>query len=421
MRTTAESTVTAAGGSPRGAAATDDADSPSHGVPAQTRPRWFDYVFLVAGLTIAVTTRPAMWALVFAVVAALGWSVLRGSARWGQVVAGVVVVVAAAFFYSHRHSTPASVPAGTGYVEEDQMFQLRPDRLAEMAKRAGGNLLPVFDRIVSKAVFGMPLGTPLNLVLDAAVVVLGVGLIRTRPLWGMFVGATLLMVLAVPKPQERYFLPVQPLLIYAWWEFVRRLNHRLPARWADLAFVGLFVIGAAPNGAQTLGFVMEQRHPDFLKSYKEGRYASVYEAADMIRDYTPPSGPATLPETTWVMVPPKFARILTYLSGRYADEPDNGTPLSPGKRNAWVGMYVLEPSDPGKAEAADRRGPTVHEWLAARGFEVAPEVIAEIPNDDPDAKENWTLHRIRPKGSRPPTTRPGVPDGDALSTFPDSP
>ena len=44
--------------------------------PAGPRARWFDWVLLVAGLAIAVATRPAMWALVFAVVLAVLWPLL---------------------------------------------------------------------------------------------------------------------------------------------------------------------------------------------------------------------------------------------------------------------------------------------------------------------------------------------------------
>ena len=47
--------------------------------PPGPRARWFDWVFLVAGLVVAVATRPAMWAMVFAVVLAVLWPVLRGT------------------------------------------------------------------------------------------------------------------------------------------------------------------------------------------------------------------------------------------------------------------------------------------------------------------------------------------------------
>jgi hypothetical protein len=275
------------------------------------------------------------------------------------------------------------------------MFDLHGDRVAVMARTAARNVRTVFDRQIAKAAFGMPLGTPLNLVLNVTVIGLGVALVRVRPLWGMFVLTTVGIVLLVPKPQERYFLPVLPLLVYGWWGGIRWVNHRLPARWANWAFLGLFALGAVPNGAQVIGFAAEQRYVPFLRNYKEGRYASVYEAADLVHRNTPPSGAVTSPETTWVLVPQKFARIITYFTGRYAIEPDDGTPLNPWIDDAWRRVYVLEPSDPDKRDPADKR-PSVHEWLAARQFEVVPDVIATVENKDPGAREPWTLHHIRP-------------------------
>jgi hypothetical protein len=372
----------------------------SNGHPAGPRARWFDWAFLIAGLVVAVATRPAMWAMVFAVVLAVLWPVLRGTVRWGQIVAGLAVVGAVVgavvLFYQHdpRHSA-TGLPQGPGYVEEDQMFDLHGDRVAVLARRAARNVRVVFDRQVAKAAFGMPLGTPLNFVLNFTVIGLGVALVRVRPLWGMFVLTTVGIVLLVPKPQERYFLPVLPLLVYAWWGGIRWLNQRLPTRWANWAFLGLFALGAVPNGAEVMGFIGEQRYVPFLRNYKEGRYASVYEAAEMVERNTPPSGAFASPQTTWVLVPSKFARIVTYLTGRYAIEPDDGTPVNPWIGGGWQHFYVLEPTDPDKPDPTDKR-PTVHEWLAARKFEVVPEVIATVRNKDPGAREPWTLHRIRP-------------------------
>ena len=261
--------------------------------------------------------------------------------------------------------------------------------------------MPVFfDRQIAKAAFGMPLGTPLNVLLNFTVIGLGVALVRVRPLWGMFVLTTVGIVLLVPKPQERYFLPVLPLLVYAWWSGIRWVNQRLPARWANWAFLGLFaLVGRSRTVRQVMGFIGEQRYVPFLRNYKEGRYASVYEAADMVQRNTPPSGAFASPETTWVLVPSKFARIITCLTGRYAIEPDDGTPVNPWIGGAWQHFYVLEPTEPDKPDPTDKR-PSVHEWLSARKFEVAPEVIATVENKDPGANEPWTLHRIQADGGR---------------------
>ena len=86
--------------------------------------------------------------------------------------------------------------------------------------------------------------------------------------------------------------------------------------------------------------------------------------------------------------------------------------------NPWIGggwqhFYVLEPTDPDKPDPTDKR-PTVHEWLAARKFEVVPEVIATVENKDPGAKEHWTLHRIRPMPAEQKAAAAAAAVGDRL-------
>lgn len=409
------------------------ADAPCASPP---RAHWFDYASLAGGLVVAVTTRPAMWALVFAVVGAVGWSIARSiarsvvsptgrrSVRWrpllAQVVVSAAVVAAVAVFYLRdpRRSAagPAGASAGTTYVEEDQMFEVRPGRLATMARRLQQNVGRVVGRNVPKASFGMEVGTPLGLVLGGLLVGLGVALAGRRPLWGLFVAATVGMILLVPKPADRYVLPILPLLVFAWWSFLRRLNlwlHRRRVRWGNWAFLALFAVGATANGEQVFDFVFEQRRPRFLEAYKDGRYASIYEAAAMVRDprHTGPSGSAASPETTWVLVGPKYARVLSLLGDRYAIEPETGTSVRPGERGAWRHVYVLEPSDPDpdddRRDAAGRRVPTVREWLDKRDMEIVPEPIASAPNKDPGATSPvWTLHAIRPKVRSAPATAP---------------
>ena len=89
-----------------------------------SRPRWFDWLSLIGGLVITVSTRPAMWAMVFAAVGAMGWSILRGRLGWRQITVATVVVAAVVVFYLRdpRHSAherPArqhGVSAGRGDV-----------------------------------------------------------------------------------------------------------------------------------------------------------------------------------------------------------------------------------------------------------------------------------------------------------------
>jgi len=364
-----------------------------------SRWRWFDWLLLVAGLMVAIAMRPAMWALVFAVIAAAVWSLFRTgsrSLRWGQLLICLAVIAAVTVFYirdpRHAERHPGQ-PAGPGYAEEDEMFNFRGDKLVAMARSASGHISPLVDA-VTKATFGMQLPWGSKWVLGTTMTLLGMGLLFYRPLWGMLVVMTVLMVLLV-KPLDRYFLPVAPLLVFAWWRFCVWVNRSLPARWGNKVFALLFILGACTNGAKVFGFMFEQRGSPFLTSYKDGRYASTAEAAKMIHDNTPPSGPADSPQTTWVLVGPKLARIITFLSGRYAIEPEEHRDLDPDRQP----LYVLEPSGPLDSTAHDQREPGdvrpgVKKWLADHKLQLAPTPIATVPNKDPQIKGAYSLYAV---------------------------
>lgn len=368
------------------------------------RPRagWYDGVLLGVGLIVAVASRPAMLALLAAAAMAAGWSLFRGRgrSRWGHLLVAALVVGAVALFYlkdprgqSQQVDGPSAITSTT-YVEEDQLFHLQQATLGRYLAAAKRNLPGVFENALMKASFGTTLLPGLNTVLAMIVVVSGILLIRVRPLWGFWVLATLLMVLLVPKPLDRYFLPLIPILVYAWWTFVRWAERRVPGRRAaGVAFLVLFGVGGIPNVIDLAGFVYEQRARPFLASYKKGRYASAYEAAKMVAAHTPPSGRVLDPRTTWVCVPEKFARVTTFLSRRYCVEPEgDGTRIDPRVQP----VYVLEPTELTRPPIDGRQRPSVRQWLADRGAVIAPQAIASVPNKDPDDHRPWTLHRVIP-------------------------
>lgn len=368
-------------------------DSPPRSV------RWYDWLLLMAGLVIAVTMRPAMVALVAAIVLTLLWSLARGRFRWRQSLMAVAVlaVLVAFFVRDPRRNNPGapSSGGGTGAVGAYEEPMLKPGWWRTTFRAVFTRNVPeLAESSIAKAAFGMALGPGVNTVLGATIVVLGVGLARRRPLWGLWVLMTLAIALLIPKVLDRYFLPVLPLLVLAWWSFLRRVNERLPARWANAAFLPLFAVGAIPNGAKVFGFIAEQQRRPFLAYYKDGRYASATDVARMIREGTPAGTIPKHPSTAYILTAPKYGRILSFYSGRYCVEPDAATEVDPEK---WP-TYVLEPSERDDSEEDADGRPTVHQWLGRREpkphFTVAPRVLASVPNKDPDAKsKRWTLHR----------------------------
>lgn len=390
----------------RNARATNAPNATGPTPTARSGPRWYDWLLLAGGLVVAVAMRPAMVALVGAVVATAGWSLVRGGFRWRQLVVALAVVGVVVAFYLRdpRRANPGarSSGGGTGTVGAYEEAMLNPNWWRTTARAVFTDHLPeLCESAITKAAFGMPLGTGVNTVLGLTIVALGVGLARWRPLWGVWVLMTFLMVLLVPKALDRYFLPVLPLLVLAWWMFLRRVNVSLPGRRGNVAFLALFAIGAVPNGAKVFGFIGEQQRRPFRASYKDGRYASADQVARMIREQVPPGSYDRWEDRTWVLVPPKFARILTLFSGRDCVEPDVYTEVDPDKQR----VFVLEPSGPYEGEEVDetevggRRRLTVQQWLSTREpkphFAAAPEALATVPNRDPDAKgKRWALHRV---------------------------
>jgi hypothetical protein len=359
----------------------------------------FDWFLLVAGLVVAIAMRPAMWALVFAVVAAPLWSLVtsgKKSLRWGQLLICLAVISAVAVFYvrdPRRVERLAGQPAGPGYAQEDEMFNLRGDKLAAMTRRAASHV-PLLVDAVTKASFGLQTPRGTEWMLGATMILLGAGLLAYRPLWGMLVVMTVLMVLLV-KPLDRYFLPVAPLLVFAWWRFCVWVNRSMPPRWGNKVFALVFILGAFTNGAKVFGFMHEQRQSPFLIGYKDGRYASTAEAANMIAAHTPPSLAADSLKTTWVLVGPKMARIITFLSGRYAIEPEEFRYFDPDRQP----LFVLEPSasadaGPRESREQDDTHPGVKKWMGERHLQLAAAPIATIPNKDPRVKGLCSLYAV---------------------------
>ena len=351
--------------------------------------RWFDWLLLLAGLIVAIAMRPAMWALVFAVIAASVLSLLRGQA---------VVEVGAALDLPCRHRCRGGLlhprpeargtPRGAGGLSRlcrGGRDVQPPRRQAPGHGHRGEGHLPLLVNAVTKAAFGMQLPWCSEWVLGTTMALLGIGLLFYRPLWGMLVTTTVLMVLLV-KPLDRYFLPVAPLLVFAWWRFCVWVNRSLPPRWGNKVFAVLFMLGALTDGAKVFAFMFEQRSTPFLSTYKDGRYASVAEAARMIAERTSPEGPADSPQTSWVLVGPKLARIITFLSGRYAIEPEEHRNLDPDLQP----LFVLEPSVSLDSPSHDQHEqpdihPGVRKWMAARQPAITGDTDRSSPRQGPAA------------------------------------
>lgn len=269
------------------------------------RPRWFDWVLLIGGLLLAMSMRPVMLVLLGAIIVGVTWSALAGEIPriWAVVIAAAVLLVAFVFYWklNIRHG---STTVG-GY--EDYLLNHKFANLTTLLRQVSRENIPsLLESAGAKALFGAPIFVGMNSLLSLVTIGLSFWLVAEQKLWGVWAGVTVLM-LCLYKPLDRYFLPVIPLLVFAWWQLLVRLNHRLPYRWADKVFLALLVLGTIPNVLR-LGqmIVFEQRRVPFIEHYRDGCYASLAPVAKLLeRQMGPRLGGGRA----------KMRRILTYVSG----------------------------------------------------------------------------------------------------------
>jgi hypothetical protein len=319
----------------------------------RARPRWYDAVLLLAGLGVAMVTRPTMWALLAAVVASVLLSPFTRPLRRGWVIVGfgfvAAAVTAGVLFYALDPRRGAGREAEAGDYERVFLQSVRKDPRGLVETMLTRNLPEVLHPGAAEAVFGVDWGhvgigpwwIPMGVVPSVVSLAAGLLLFRRRLLWGMWVVMTVLMMLAT-LVEVRYFLQVLPLLVYGWWLLLVRLDRFVrgrPAlaarRWLRALPVAAFLVLVAVNAGRAAYLVVEQRSVPFLDGYRRGKYALVPRLTEMLRAQTP--------DGAWVLVPERqLGRILTYTSGRYATEPGPVTRLNPDEQV----VYVLEPLEP---------------------------------------------------------------------------
>ncbi|MGD0768207.1 MAG: hypothetical protein ABSB42_08440 [Tepidisphaeraceae bacterium] len=276
------------------------------GSTSARRARWWDWALLVGGLAIAITTRPTMIALLAAWIAALAFAaVVRRNWKAGGAIAICAALLGIFLIFDPRRNGGN----GLGGYEQYAIHQLTHSQ--ELKAAALFNLGRLFNPLVAKAVFGMRLGSGvwgwLNAVFGAISMAAAVALFAKRAFWGLWVIASLATVILTVS-DDRYLLPILPLIVLGWWNLIRSINLRLPRRIANPVFVLLLALGTLPNVVMVAGTIIHQRSRPFLETYQNGKYQAVAQMAAQI-----PS--KTLPDDV-ILCPAKLARIMAFLSDR---------------------------------------------------------------------------------------------------------
>jgi hypothetical protein len=352
-----------------------------------SRAHWYDWVLLVCGLAVAISMRPVMWALLAAVVLALGWRAVRGKISALHIAVTLGVIAAVGLFYIVDWGR-----RGPGVDDYEITIVHRLQDFHATAAQIPHNFHELFpDAALVKAVFGCRLWPLLNVTLGVLLFVLGLTLFYRRALWGFLVMITFAMLLLFQSPLDRYFVAIIPLLVYAWWQFLVWLNHKLPANWGNWCFLALFFGGLGCNIARIGEMVVEQRRRPFLAYYHDGRYQSLKQVTQWLDKTTTP--------TDWILAAPDHGRILTFEARRNVMEPTEKIPVDPRHLFVLLGPSWEETKDGRKKQTApaDQRRKShrpISAWLAERGLQVGMPITS--PFEDAFSHQPWTLYRVEP-------------------------
>ena len=166
------------------------------------------------------------------------------------------------------------------------------------------------------------------------VVGLGVSLSWRRALWGVWFALLVATVLVTQEALDRYFLPVLPLLVLAWWQMLVAVNRALPRRWGNLAFLAVAGFGLFANASKVVGIVGQQRATPFLARYDRGRYAAVPALAAVAQ--------RRMGDGDLLLVSRPYGRVLAFLTRRDAMNAAEATVADVAARPR---VWVVEPVD----------------------------------------------------------------------------
>ncbi len=305
-----------------------------------------------AGLGMCFLSR-SVWVVVAAALLLAGAVRLMRSGRWRSLLAlglaaplggGAALLVSPALrddaaMLAHRFGRDA------GGELEDALF----DRLPLL-----------FTESLPEAVFALDVGPLATAALSVALLA---GLLLAasrpaRPLW-LILPALLAVQWMSLAVHDRYVLPLLPLLLLAWWTLAVRLEvvgfrTRVPVLSAALRWVvpAALVAAVGMNAAALVEVLHEQRSPEPLVVFADGKLQPVAEAAAWLRVHAPPDA--------LVLASNRHATTLAFLADRRVLSGRELEKLRPAElpAGAW---FFLEPLDERAHRAAEAAGLTAGE------------------------------------------------------------
>ncbi len=291
------------------------------------RRRIVDSIFLIGGLLLALTTRPTIWPLLLAMGCALPIDAIRGRIRWRSVItiACCLILLGGAMLFGSRNFGAVYGQYLINRLTGTQESGLAPSILH--------NTRTLLEWAASDVLFQVRLGPFFNALLSIVVLLLGFGLFRYRSLWGFWFCLLLATILISQEALDRYFLPVLPLLVFAWWDVLVRINKMLEVRAGNLAFLGLLGFGMLMNFTKVCGIIAQQHTRPFLASYDSGKFEDIPEFARQLAAHVEPNA--------IVLIRSPYGRVSAFLSRRSVESPAEVALSKVGRQP----IYVVEPLD----------------------------------------------------------------------------
>lgn len=320
----------------------------------RAKPKWWDWALLVAGAIVAISTRPTMMALLAAwMVALLYAAIFQKNWKAGVAIVLGAGIVGAFLIFDPRRAAGHGIAGG---YEEYAITELSQVHVLWLNARE--NIRALLDPILAKTAFGMRLWpawvSALAGIIAAAA---AVAVIAKRLLWGLWVILTLAMVVLFVS-NDRYLLPIVPMIVLGWWNLVRAINRRWPDRFGNAMAAFCLTVSMAPNIAQVCGVIYRQRASPFLVDYKGGKYEAFNRIAPDVARETEPDD--------LVLCPPKSARMIAFLADRMCFEENESYPAAvhlfvivdpaDGEYVRWLSEEHIQPDGPVLASVARRGG-----------------------------------------------------------------
>lgn len=329
---------------------------------------WLDWPTLGAGIAVMSVFRVVVVVFIAAALIALVWRMVRDPMRW-RLLFVLLTILSVALLV--RMGDPRNEGAMILAPKELEVLQkLGPDLNVTIRRMWSENVPGLFWDTTSKALLGNKFGIPqMDFAVGVTVFLSGVLLVRRRILWGALV-FLFMAQWCFFLPDVRYFLPVLPLMAYAWWLVAVRLSEGMAAPWGGRLAIALLALWIGPNFARTCGVIGQQRCILFYEHYQDGRFDRL---AAFGREVD-----ATVPMN---------ARLVGVSSvrgqiGFYARRPAMSAINAYAAGWTSEGLYVIEPMD-----AAMR------ELIRRRGWQLGP-VVVEVERGK--GSEPWRLRAVLP-------------------------